>query len=93
MDHIYTQYKGLKVYNGYSYWYLTYDNNPDIPLGDNGSMNNTSDINDCISIDSDYEGVASLSNSSVYNKKLVLDIVYCDRERIKDYPFITTGNI
>jgi hypothetical protein len=25
MDHIYTQYKGLKVYNGYSYWYLTYD--------------------------------------------------------------------
>jgi hypothetical protein len=30
-------------------------------------MNNTSDINDCISIDSDYEGVASLSNSSVYN--------------------------
>ena len=41
--------------------------NPDIPLGDNGSMNNTSDINDCISIDSDYEGVASLSNSSVYN--------------------------
>jgi hypothetical protein len=42
--------------------------NPDIPLGDNGSMNNTSDINDCISIDSDLnEGVASLSNSSVYN--------------------------
>jgi hypothetical protein len=30
-------------------------------------MNNTSGINDCISIDSDYEGVASLSNSSVYN--------------------------
>ena len=31
-------------------------------------MNNTSDINDCISIDSDLnEGVASLSNSSVYN--------------------------
>jgi exonuclease III len=41
--------------------------NPDIPLGDNCSMNNTSDINDCISIDSDYEGVSSLSNSSVYN--------------------------
>jgi hypothetical protein len=40
---------------------------PDIPLGDNGSMNNTSDMNDCISIDSDLnEGVASLSNSSVY---------------------------
>jgi hypothetical protein len=39
--------------------------NPDIPLGDNGSMNNTSDINDCISIDSDYEGVASLSNSMI----------------------------
>ena len=32
--------------------------NPDISLGDNCSMNNTSDINDCISIDSDYEGVA-----------------------------------
>jgi hypothetical protein len=31
-------------------------------------MNNTSDINDCISIDSDLnEGVASFSNSSVYN--------------------------
>jgi hypothetical protein len=29
---------------------------------------NTSDINDCISIDSDLnEGVASLSNSSLYN--------------------------
>ena len=42
--------------------------NPDIPVGDNGSMNNTSDINDCISIDSDLnEGVASFSNSSVYN--------------------------
>jgi hypothetical protein len=25
MDHIYTQCKGLKLYNGYSYWYLTYD--------------------------------------------------------------------
>lgn len=25
--------------------------------------------------------------------KLVLDIVYCDRERIRDHPFITTGNI
>ena len=42
--------------------------NPDIHLGDNGSMNNTSDMNDCISIDSDLnEGVASLSNSSVYD--------------------------
>jgi hypothetical protein len=29
--------------------------NPDIPLGDNGSMNNTSDINDCISIDSEIQ--------------------------------------
>jgi hypothetical protein len=31
--------------------------NPCIPLGDNGSMNNTSDINDFISIDSDYEAI------------------------------------
>ena len=44
--------------------------NPCIPLGDNGSMNNTSDIKDFISIDSDYEaieGVVFLSNSSVDN--------------------------
>jgi hypothetical protein len=25
MDHIYTKCKGLKLYNGYSYWYLAYD--------------------------------------------------------------------
>jgi hypothetical protein len=51
--------------------------NPDIPLGDNGSMNNTSDINDCISIDSDLnEGVASLSNSSVYNNVNSNDNLY-----------------
>ena len=31
--------------------------NPCIPLGDNGSMNNTSDIKDFISIDSDYEAI------------------------------------
>jgi hypothetical protein len=72
MDHIYTQYKGLKVYGveRYNQSVSNFDDkasdNPDIPLGDNCSMNNTSDINDCISIDSDYEGVASLSNSSVY---------------------------
>ena len=24
MDHIYTKCKGLKLYNGYSYWYLAY---------------------------------------------------------------------
>jgi uncharacterized protein YuzE len=44
--------------------------NPCIPLGDNSSMNNTSDINDCILIDSDYEaiaGVVFLLNSSVDN--------------------------
>jgi hypothetical protein len=41
-------------------------------------MNNTSDINDCISIDSDLnEGVASLSNSSVYaNVKLRYPVYY-----------------
>jgi hypothetical protein len=50
--------------------------NPDIPLGDNCSTNNTSDINDCISIDSDYEGVASLSNSS--NNRIYLDNIHMD---------------
>jgi predicted helicase len=41
--------------------------NSDIPLGDNGNVNNTSVLNECISIYSEYEGVAFFSKSCVYN--------------------------
>jgi hypothetical protein len=41
--------------------------NPDIPLGDNGSMNNTSDINDCISIEINVRNTVLNFQAQNYN--------------------------